>query len=110
MSEGKHTPLPWRAEPNGWTPWDGAIGILPVGKDEDHAIAWTTSGDNEEANASLICRAVNNHDALVRALEHVTELLVDTWSTAMEGDPEKEIAVADARALLEAASKAEVQS
>ena len=37
---------------------------------------------------------------LREALEHVTELLVDTWHTAMDGDPEKEAAVADARAEL----------
>jgi hypothetical protein len=37
---------------------------------------------------------------LREALEHVTELLVDTWRTAMEGDPEKEAAVVDARAAL----------
>lgn len=38
--------------------------------------------------------------ALIEALEHATELLVDTWNTAMEGDPEREVAVADARAVL----------
>lgn len=44
--------------------------------------------------------ALRQHHALVDALEHVTELLVDTWADAMDGDPEKEIAVADARTLL----------
>jgi hypothetical protein len=39
---------------------------------------------------------------LRETLEHVTELLVDTWHTAMDGEPEKEAAVVDARALLEA--------
>lgn len=34
------------------------------------------------------------------ALEHVTELLVDTWHHQMDGDPEEQIAVKDARALL----------
>lgn len=37
---------------------------------------------------------------LLEALEHTTELLVDTWHTAMDSDPEREVAVADARALL----------
>jgi hypothetical protein len=39
-------------------------------------------------------------ERLREAMEHVTELLVDTWHTAMEGDPEKEAAVVDARAAL----------
>lgn len=34
---------------------------------------------------------------LREALEHVTELLVDTWNTKMEGDPERQIAVREAR-------------
>jgi hypothetical protein len=34
------------------------------------------------------------------ALEHVTELLVDTWSTPMEGNPENEWAVVIARRVL----------
>lgn len=37
---------------------------------------------------------------LYEALEHVTELLVDTWRHKMDGDPEKQMAVADARAIL----------
>lgn len=37
---------------------------------------------------------------LREALEHVTELLVDTWNTKMEGDPERQVAVRDARAAL----------
>jgi sugar phosphate isomerase/epimerase len=37
---------------------------------------------------------------LREVLEHITELLVDTWHTAMDGDPEKEAAVVDARAEL----------
>lgn len=41
-------------------------------------------------------------EELKERLEHVTELLVDTWHTAMDGEPEKEAAVVDARAALEA--------
>lgn len=67
----EHTKLPWRAETECWIPWNGAIGILPADDDEDNAIAWTTSGSNEAANAAFIIRAVNNHDALVRALAKI---------------------------------------
>ena len=37
---------------------------------------------------------------LREALEHVTELLVDTWNTKMDGDPERQVAVRDARTAL----------
>jgi hypothetical protein len=96
-------PLPWSV---------GHYGFDIKASNGTHVaeICSASDEDGDKELAALICRAVNNHDALVRALEHVTELLVDTWSTAMEGDPEKEIAVADARALLDAASKTEVQS
>lgn len=40
---------------------------------------------------------------LEKALEHVTELLVGTWATAMQCDPEREVAVVHARATLRAA-------
>lgn len=45
--------------------------------------------------------------ALREGLEHTTELLVDTWSTAMGGDPERELAVVRARALLKDTDHAE---
>lgn len=44
----------------------------------------------------FLARAIRAEEAL----EHVTELLVDTWATAMEGDPEKQAAVYDARVIL----------
>lgn len=37
----------------------------------------------------------------IETLEHVTELLVDTWSTAMRGDPEQEVAVIEARSAID---------
>lgn len=43
-------------------------------------------------------------EELKEALEHVTGLLVDTWNTKMEGDPERQVAVRDARAALKGAS------
>lgn len=59
------------------------------------------------SNHEAVCDLMADHGrlqaenaALIEALEHATELLVDTWNTAMEGDPEREVAVADARAVL----------
>jgi len=54
-----------------------------------------------EVEAGLRRRFQAEGKNLFRALEHVTELLVDTWATAMPGDPEKEIAVIKARAAME---------
>lgn len=46
--------------------------------------------------ASLRIHMAEMHEAL----EHVTELLVDTWADKMECDPEREIAVVNARKIL----------
>ncbi len=78
---GKHTKTPWSA-PEGM----GFAGGCPyTGIDSpEGAVAWVlcssripvTGEDREnpwEANAALIVRAVNSHDALVRALEEIAE-------------------------------------
>lgn len=65
----EHTKLPWRAETECWTPWDGAIGILPADGNEENAIAWTTSGSNEAVNAALIVKACSSHYALTSEVE-----------------------------------------
>ena len=44
-----------------------------------------------------LCRVLN-------ALEHVTELLVDTWRTPMQNDAERQLAIIEARRLLKARS------
>jgi len=75
-----------------------------------NAILLVENGCNDEAakrfadtfaekcseNAKLIARVAK----LEKALEHITELLVDTWRHPMAGDPENEIAVMNARAAL----------
>lgn len=70
MTEGKHTPTPWRY-------WNDAItGSLKIGSDDSEAIL-----DNDglvanvlkrsgagNANSSFIVRACNNHEGLLMAL------------------------------------------
>jgi hypothetical protein len=68
---------------------DGIMGIAQVfGDDESEA----------QANAAFIVRAVNNHDALVEALDY--------WMFFIEsesGDPKQKVWVEKARAALKAA-------
>lgn len=95
----EHTPGPWKI-----APWPKARGyVISVCKGLPQKPVAQAHGQQDpaerEANARLIAAAPD----LLAALEHVTELLVDTWSDAMDGDPEKEVAVADARAALAAA-------
>lgn len=52
--------------------------------------------DNLRDNTVMRLKLAEMHETL----EHVTELLVDTWATAMEGQPELEMAVVKARILL----------
>lgn len=47
----------------------------------------------KEALAALPAPDTNEREAL----EHITELLADTWATAMEGDPEEQLAIIQAR-------------
>lgn len=67
----EHTPTPWSISDMNWEPWDGAIGIEgPRKADFEHdVICWTTSGDNEAANAAFIVKTVNSHQSLVDCLE-----------------------------------------
>jgi hypothetical protein len=101
----EHTKLPWREEPNGWTPWQGAIGILPADQDEEHAIAWTTSGDNEEANAAYIVKACNAFPDLVKALQQIADGTTDEFYPfrAMGHDQMKQVARDALRALVKGA-------
>lgn len=46
---------------------DNHFGIYPEGSCDCIAVVWNSK--NVEANARLICRAVNNHDKLIEALE-----------------------------------------
>ncbi len=64
MTEAKHTELPWiiKAISTGCEIWDMAQRRLIATLDIETAVL-------SQANAELICRAVNSHDALVEALE-----------------------------------------
>jgi hypothetical protein len=62
-----HTPTPWELVDAG----DGEAVYIDAPEHGDWAIA-VPQGENAKANAELIVRAVNSHDALVEAL---TELL-----------------------------------
>ncbi len=59
---GKHTKAPW------------VIFKAGIGEENGDGIAslWR-EGEEREANAALIVRAVNAHEALVRALEEIAE-------------------------------------
>lgn len=50
--------------------------------------------------ADALAAIVKRDAQMFEALEHVTELLVDTWAYEMDDDPETLMAVQDARALL----------
>lgn len=43
-----------------------------------------------------------HYAAMAEGLEHATDLLVETWGNIMPGEPQKEIAVINARAVLSA--------
>lgn len=63
MSE--HTPLPWQIKRG------ATMGVIVNQDGEQVAAALSDavkSSDERDANAELIVRAVNNHDALVKAL------------------------------------------
>ena len=61
----KATPTPWETSVNEQEQWDVCA------EDAGDMIADLANCDNGEANATFIVRAVNNHAALVEALEAV---------------------------------------
>ena len=71
MSEVKHSPLPWITDPSNENlicvdsrPYEYICRVSPSEfSNSSH------SREHEIANASFVIRAVNNHDALVAALE-----------------------------------------
>lgn len=77
MSEGKHAPLPWHV--NHDRPYDG-ISQISISNGDTQIIAnvvtykRTHGVDGGAANAAFIVRAVNSHDALVKAL---TDMLIE---------------------------------
>lgn len=87
MSEGKHTPTPWRVEKGTGLIWgdcttfeDGTPDRLGVPvTDSQLERPWAQgkgpSYEEMKANAAFIVRAVNSHQAMVDALEAARERL-----------------------------------
>lgn len=74
-----HTPTPWKVI----SEHPGQYTILPA-KSAKFPDAWTIAyirdfQKEDEANAAFIIRAVNNHTALVAALESLLGPLPDKW-------------------------------
>lgn len=72
-NEQKHTPLPWRA-------YSSAVGIeIVADPPNDHfwiARVQDASGSMpKKANADFICRAVNSHDGMLRALKRAKTIV-----------------------------------
>jgi hypothetical protein len=75
----KHTPLPWFYQSDviySKTPSDGyeTTAVAYVG-DELRHVGGLQYGKPRDANAALIVRAVNSHDAMVKALETAVDRL-----------------------------------
>jgi hypothetical protein len=78
MSE--HTPTPWTVERN--APWSIKTNARAIIDKDRFAVAWAPAWDIADAdsvaapeegaaNAAFIVKAVNSHDALVKALEEI---------------------------------------
>jgi hypothetical protein len=80
-----HTPLPWKIDPHS----DETIAICSVKDDLHIAILQPRDDESEEsrreADAELICRAVNSHKGLLAACD---ELLDNFGTHGRCGDPE----------------------
>jgi hypothetical protein len=61
----KHTPTPWTVPDGGIRP------AIYTADEVEHIATMADTGDEMEANAAFIVRAVNSHDALVEALLEV---------------------------------------
>ena len=88
----KHTATPWRAEPDS-EPSD-FYGAIYEGTTSLTPLALVEQGPNAKANADFIVWAVNNHDALLEALERLLSLVGDgcdyvegDWPDVCPGDP-----------------------
>lgn len=99
----EHTRTPWEAQPFDAEEEDG-VGIIglrtdsngvPYSNPTNGLVAWATlhpteldakDGTRAVANAAFIVKAVNSHDALVKALKQIAGLGED------DDDPEYEIA------------------
>ena len=64
----EHTPTPWGLNPDDRPGMAWNVEIVE-GDNPDMRIAFMANGRHSEANAAFIVKAVNNHDALVKALQ-----------------------------------------
>lgn len=103
---GKHTPTPWKL-----TEMRTRHGHIceVYGANNEYSIAHVAgrNPDEREANALLIVRAVNNHEALVEALKNQNEWVraaLECKDWAWDGDQREaaEWSLADARKVLAA--------
>lgn len=76
----EHSPLPWAIRPHQYDDWgfvrgaDGHIACIARGEGIDTHDAHRSAGtDPYQANAALIVKAVNAHEALVKALQRIAE-------------------------------------
>jgi hypothetical protein len=116
-----HTPTPWdwlihdhtmaslgvMPDPGLGNPLVLAIGPCPSCADraQPREWKWGRCHTPSEADAAFIVRAVNSHDALVKALEGMVEMYADLVNSGDAGfwDPEKVDEVKHGRAALAAA-------
>lgn len=73
--QGEHSPLPWRAYLSAGGDSDGSNWFVAQDHGEVHAYGSSVTGwgcvQQSKADAELIVRAVNNHEALVAALTNL---------------------------------------
>lgn len=91
----------WDEERGDYEPTDEALIFL----NDDNEQTCHVEGPNAKAMAAFIVRAVNSHEALVKALETFVEEYTDLVNSGDAGfwDPEKEPKVIAARAALTSA-------
>lgn len=68
----KHTPTPWGVPDGGTQP------TITTADESKHIATMADTGDEMEANAAFIVRAVNCHEALVAALKGLVERGTDS--------------------------------
>ena len=94
-----NTPTPWRIDP--LAPWliIDEPGDSVCQTQQRVSLAIDQNQTERKANAALICRAVNSHDALVAALETFERICTRRWRSLPADTPEKQ-AIDAARAAL----------
>lgn len=90
----EHTPTPWQADPDYREGYEWNIHIID--RSGYNRICFMSNGPQTAANAALIVKAVNNHAALVEALEELVSIFAPT---AVSGSIGAEV-LQEARAVL----------